>query len=301
MMSFAGPDLALTMPCVTSKPIRISHCRTPSLSSTSSTVVSSTEDELLTESTTIGSSALDNAAVLTLKGASESDIDIDIDMSTCEPKTPLLVMTPTTPTDRFTKLSVSSRRAKGDAYLHRRHKSIHTQRREAVLAGERTPRSAGLKGFAHRMLRDEGARTENDGREAVNAFETKHAPAHVEQQCIDSSPAEPYTVITHEATPLRKVELALTSRRTSNKSPTSTRHQPYRFRQPTFASRHVERSGDRQPVIPVGSLPPALKSKLQGEKEQQWLLVGPDVARHLHMGGSVLVRDYAGNVVGWMS
>lgn len=175
-MSFAGPDLALTMPCVTSKPIRISHCRTPSLSSTSSTVVSSTEDELLTDSTTIGSSALDNAAVLTLKGASESDIDIDIDididMSTCEPKTPLLVMNPTTPTDRFTKLSVSSRRAKGDAYLHRRHKSIHTQRREAVLAGERTPRSAGLKGFAHRMLRDVGARTENEGREVSLPFQT---------------------------------------------------------------------------------------------------------------------------------
>lgn len=108
----------------------------------------------------------------------------------------------------------------------------------------------------------------------------------------------PVIPIPYEAAPLRKVELALTSQRTSNKSPTSTRHQPYRFRQAASAPKH---NGDRQPALPVGSLLPALKSKLQGGNEQQWLLVGPDVARHLHLGGSVLVRDYAGNVVGWMS
>jgi hypothetical protein len=64
---------------------------------------------------------------------------------------------------------------------------------------------------------------------------------------------------------------------------------------------HNERNGDRQPELSVDSLPRKLKSKLRGGNEQQWLLVGPDVARHLHLGGSVLVRDYAGNVVGWMS
>lgn len=80
-------------------------------------------------------------------------------------------MTPTTPTDRFTKLSVSSRRAKGDAYLHRRLKSIHTHRREGVLAGERTPRSAGLVGFAHRVL-SETARIEDEGRKVSLLFKT---------------------------------------------------------------------------------------------------------------------------------
>lgn len=50
----------------------------------------------------------------------------------------------------------------------------------------------------------------------------------------------------------------------------------------------------------VESLPPTLKEKLEGENKQ-WLLVGPDIAGHLHMGGNVLVRDFAGNAVGWMT
>lgn len=55
-----------------------------------------------------------------------------------------------------------------------------------------------------------------------------------------------------------------------------------------------------KPKLNFESLPRTLKQKLEGDNKQ-WLLVGPDIAQHLHMGGSVLVRDFAGNAVGWMT
>lgn len=115
-------------------------------------------------------------------------------------------------------------------------------------------------------------------------------------------PIRSHSSVAHETLPIRTVALALAQRRAVSKSQPETRHQPYRFRQP---GHHKEgrNHGERKPspVLAVDSLPPVVKSKLQGGNEKQWLLVGPDVARHLQMGGSVLVRDYVGNVVGWMS
>ncbi|KAI5454033.1 hypothetical protein NCC49_005025 [Naganishia albida] len=294
MMSFAGPHLALPKPGTISRPIRISHCRTPSLSSTSSTAVSSTEDELCTDSTSICASPLD-------KDLSETNAEseIDIDLSTCEPKTPMPLMTPTTPTDRFTKLSVSMRRAKGDAFVHRRPNSIHAHRREGVIASERTPRLAGISGFPHGALRERGSRFEVKGGEVAAHLETKQFGDRAEGTPVSSLSTESRQPTTHEAVPIPKVELALTARCPHNKSYPSPRHQPYSFRQ-SVNSEHKEGTLARH-VLRVDSLPPTLKNKLQGEPAQQWLLVGPDVAQHLHMGGSVLVRDYAGNVIGWMS
>lgn len=128
MMSFNGTHL-LPTPLPVFKPTRISHCRTPSLSSTSSTGVSSTEDEAQTDGQSGSSpfSSNDDASVI---ATSEPESEVETEMP-CELKTPLAhIMTPTTPTDRFTKLSVSSRLAKGEAFSHRRQRSVAGLRRE---------------------------------------------------------------------------------------------------------------------------------------------------------------------------
>jgi hypothetical protein len=137
MMSFKGSPIALpTFPFDFSKSTRTHH-RTPSLSSTSSATISSTEDELPTDNE--GASPPSGNKDVEIDTDAEDDDDIHyVDM----PKTPTAsAMTPTTPTDRFTRLSVCARRMKGDRFLPKRLRSSGNLRDDFHGLAGMSPRS----------------------------------------------------------------------------------------------------------------------------------------------------------------
>jgi hypothetical protein len=125
-----------TFPFDFSKSTRTHH-RTPSLSSTSSATISSTEDELPTDNE--GASPPSGNKDVEIDTDAEDDDDIHyVDM----PKTPTAsAMTPTTPTDRFTRLSVCARRMKGDRFLPKRLRSSGNLRDDFHGLAGMSPRS----------------------------------------------------------------------------------------------------------------------------------------------------------------
>ncbi|GHJ84203.1 hypothetical protein NliqN6_0605 [Naganishia liquefaciens] len=261
MISFNGAPLFSTYQ-KSYKPTRISHCRTPSLSSAISSGISSTEEEAQTDSLSESCPARTTKIASIVTSEPESEVHIEL---VYEPKTPLpRTMTPTTPTDHFTKLSVSSRRAKGESFVHRRHRSVVGARKDTKTTGP-------MHGGSSRASKIDETNTSSS------------------TDIILSNDFPPPTSSAH----------TLVDRPTKTSSAPEARHQPYCFKPCPVLNRH--QSGTPAPRLAAGSVPPAVKSKFQNDEGKQWLLVGPEIARHLQMGGSVLVRDYVGNAVGWMS
>ncbi|KAJ9095743.1 hypothetical protein QFC19_007456 [Naganishia cerealis] len=314
MLSFNGSHVSVaTSPHTFSKSTRIHHYRTPSLSSTSSATVSSTEDELPTD-TDGASPAIANSDVELGEEVEDDDDTNIVDV----PKTPVTAMMPTTPTDRFTRLNVCARRMKGDRFLPKRLRSSGDLRDafHGVVAGI-SPRSAGA--FAYHPP------------PSPSPLPSKHKemPSTIAppQQKDESESADDLIPVKAQGTTsnpgpnvdanpsaIRKVMFSHVLRHPNAKSRLEARHQPYVARQPSpcgpgllWRRREKEDRVDSKTdpfklktKLSMESLPPALKGKL-GEENKQWLLVGPGIARHLQMGGNVLVRDFAGNAVGWMA
>ncbi|KAJ9120853.1 hypothetical protein QFC22_002787 [Naganishia vaughanmartiniae] len=313
-MSFNGAPMTLaTFPFEFAKSARTHH-RTPSLSSTSSATISSTEEELPTDNE--ATSASPGHKVAEIGSGAEDAEDIHyVDM----PKTPMAsAMTPTTPTDRFTMLSVCARRIKGDRFLPKRLRSSGTLRDDFHGLAGMSPRSVSapvydppaspspLSSVEPKMLATVAA-DELEPKSVSHSDSTFDKAESVASRQSPKSDEHPAAI--------RKVSFGRILRYPNVKSRPNARHQPYTSRQPSRCPPSMlwpskkkkedqavskSRSLKLKPKLSMESLPPALKEKLDGE-DKQWLLVGPGIARHLQMGGSVLVRDFAGNAVGWMT
>ncbi|KAJ9105329.1 hypothetical protein QFC21_001697 [Naganishia friedmannii] len=313
MMSFNGTPVALpTLPFEFSKSTR-THYRTPSLSSTSSATISSTEDELPTD--TEEASLVPGTKDVEIGTEAEDDDDVHyVDM----PKTPMAsIMTPTTPTDRFTRLSVFARRMKGDRFLPKRLRSSGDLRDDFHGLAGMSPRSVSapvydppaspspLPSSEPKMLTTDMSRE----LEVEPISHTKVTTVTAPSVAFDQSAKND-----EHPTAIRKVTFGRILRYPNSKSGPDARHQPYASRQPSLCPPSMlwpkEKKHNRvvskpdfsklKTKLSMESFPPSLKEKLEGENKQ-WLLVGPDIAQHLYMGGSVLVRDFAGNAVGWMT